>query len=101
LDLFKQSLFGIVAQIELLAELLNELKWLISFEHFDLFDIFSIQLDLQNTNWLFHSWREVCCGLPALVVSRIGTSVVVAKGIVCSSFWLLMVFVLALEVLLG
>lgn len=52
LDLLKETLFGVVAQVELFAELLHELEWLVVFEHFDLFNVFAIQFNLQHADWL-------------------------------------------------
>lgn len=59
LDLLEETLFGVVAQVELFAKLLHELEWLVVFEHFDLFNVFAIQFNLQHADGLFWSWREV------------------------------------------
>jgi hypothetical protein len=85
LDLLEETLFGVVAQVELLAKLLHELEWLVVFEHFDLFNMFAIQFDLQHTDGLFYGWREVWW-LPGLVLLVSGVSnlllLVGAEGVV-------------------
>jgi len=59
LDLLEETLFGVVAQVELFTELLHEFERLVVFEHFDLLNVFAIQFNLQHTDGLFHSRREV------------------------------------------
>ena len=85
LDLFEETLFGVVAQVELPAKLLHELEWLVVFEHFDLFDMFAIQFYLQHTDGLFYGWREVWW-LPGMVLLVSGVSnlllLVGAEGVV-------------------
>jgi len=53
-DLVKKLLSRILAQIEIVTKLCDNLLWVIIFEHFDLFHIFSIKLDLQHTYRLFY-----------------------------------------------
>lgn len=79
MDLLEEAVFGVVAQVELLAKLLDELEWLVVLEDLDLFDVFAVELDLENADWLFDSWREVGGGLPSLVLMRRRARVVIAE----------------------
>lgn len=79
MDLLEEAVLGIVAQVELFAELLDELKWFVVLEDFYLFHVFAVEFDLQHADWLFYSWREVGGRLPSLVMMRARASVVIAK----------------------
>ena len=46
-----------MAQVEVVAELLNNLLRVIVFKHLDLFDVLSVQLDLEDAYWLFDHWQ--------------------------------------------
>jgi len=58
LYLLKQSLSRILAQIKIVAELLNDLVRVVIFEYFDLLDVLAVELNLQYTNRLFDDWQE-------------------------------------------
>lgn len=90
LDLLEETLFGVVTQVELFAELLHQFERLVVFEHFDLLNVFAIQFNLQHTDGLFHSRREVgrLPGMRLLVPGVTGMQLLVRAERVVDHGWL-------------
>ena len=51
LDLLKQALTRILAQIEGAAELLNNLNRVVVLEDLDFFDVLAVELNLEHADW--------------------------------------------------
>lgn len=54
INLRQKPLSGIIAQVKLLSELVDNLVWVIIFKYTYLFHILTIKLNFQNTNRLFN-----------------------------------------------
>ena len=51
-DLLEQSSLGVVAEVELLAEVSYDLSGVIAFVDLDLLNVSAVQLDLEDADWL-------------------------------------------------
>ena len=59
MDLFEQSSLCIVAQIELLAKLVNNIFWIVIFKNLDLFQMMAVKFDLEHADWLLNGWQSI------------------------------------------
>ena len=58
LDLLEKPLARVLAQVELVAEFIHDLGWVVVLEDLDLFDMLAVELDLQNADRLLDDWEE-------------------------------------------
>ena len=58
LDLLEEPLARVLAQVELVAEFIHDLCWVVVLEDLDLFDMLAVELDLQNADRLLDDREE-------------------------------------------